>query len=232
MKVEMQELGPCAKRLDIEVGSDNVKKELDQAYRELAKKVSIRGFRKGKVPRPVLERYHRSSVEEEVLQKLIPSSFEQAVKDQGLRAVGQPKLDDIKLDAEKVLRFTATVEVLPEIPLQTYGGWELTRDVRTITEADVERELAELQNRHVELIAIDEDRRSAKGTLCSWISKGFTMGNRSRGSRPRATGWWSGAKPCSKTWSTVSWECTKVKAGRSPCNFRTPTTISRWLGAM
>src|ERR687896_1507424 len=118
MKVEVQELGACARRLDIEIAPENVIKELDQADRELAKKVSIRGFRKGKIPRPVLERYHRSSVEDEVLQKLIPSSFQQAVKDQGLRAVGQPKLDDIALDEGKALRFTATVEVLPEIALQ------------------------------------------------------------------------------------------------------------------
>jgi trigger factor len=194
MKIEMQELGPCAKRLDIEVGSDNVKKELDQAYRELAKKVSIRGFRKGKVPRPVLERYHRSSVEEEVLQKLIPSSFEQAVKDQGLRAVGQPKLDDIKLDAEKVLRFTATVEVLPEIPLQTYGGWELTRDVRTITEADVERELAELQNRHVELIAVDEDRPIREGDFVLMDFEGFHDGQPVQGVKAESYGLVVGGK--------------------------------------
>ena len=98
MKVEVQEVGACERRLEIEIPPENVKKELDQAYRELARKVSIRGFRKGKIPRPVLERYHRTIVEDEVMQKLIPSSFQQAVKDQGLRAVGQPKLDDINLN--------------------------------------------------------------------------------------------------------------------------------------
>lgn len=183
MKVEVQELGPCEKRLEIEVGADNVKKELDQAYRELAKKVSIRGFRKGKVPRPVLERYHHSSVEEEVLQKLIPSSFQQAVKDHGLRAVGQPKLDDIKLDPEKVLRFTATVEVIPAIPLQTYGGWELTREVRPVTDADLDQELQELQNRHVELMAVDEDRPVREGDYVLINFEGFHEGQPVRGSK-------------------------------------------------
>ena len=64
MKVEVQEVGTCERRLEIEIPPENVKKELDQAYRELARKVSIRGFRKGKIPRPVLERYHRTSVED------------------------------------------------------------------------------------------------------------------------------------------------------------------------
>jgi trigger factor len=183
MKVEVQELGSCARRLEIEVAPENVQKELDQAYRELAKRVSIRGFRKGKVPRAVLERYHRSSVEDEVLQKLIPSSFQQAVKDYGLRAVGQPKLDDINLDDEKILRFTATVEVLPEITLQTYGGWDLTKEVRAVTDADVERELQELQNRHVSLVSIEEDRPVQEGDYVLINFEGFRDGQPVQGSK-------------------------------------------------
>jgi trigger factor len=183
MKVEVQELSSCARRLEIEIAPESVKKELDQAYRELAKKVSIRGFRKGKVPRPVLERYHRSSVEDEVLQKLIPTSFEQAVKDRGLRAVGQPKLDDITLDEGKSLRFTATVEVLPEIALQTYGGWELTKEVQAVTDADIERELQELQNRHVSLVSIEEDRPVQEGDYVLISFEGFHDGQPVPGSK-------------------------------------------------
>jgi len=183
MKVEVQELSSCARRLEIEVTPESVKKELDQAYRELAKKVSIRGFRKGKVPRPVLERYHRSSVEDEVMQKLIPTSFEQAVKDRGLRAVGQPKLDDISLDEGKALRFTATVEVLPEIALQTYGGWELTKEVQAVTDADIERELQELQNRHVSLVSIEEDRPVQEGDYVLISFEGFRDGQPVPGSK-------------------------------------------------
>ncbi|MBI3326143.1 MAG: trigger factor, partial [Nitrospinae bacterium] len=183
MKVEVQELGPCAKRLEIEIAPENVKKELDQAYRELAKKVSIRGFRKGKIPRPVLERYHRSSVEDEVRQKLVPESLQQAVKDHGLRVVGLPKLDDINLDAEKSLRFTATIEVIPDIPLQTYGGWELTKEVRPITEADIEGQLSELQNRHMRLNAVDEDRPVREGDYVLISFEGFREGQLVPGSR-------------------------------------------------
>jgi trigger factor len=176
MKVDVQEVGACERRLEIEIPPENVKKELDQAYRELARKVSIRGFRKGKIPRPVLERYHRTSVEDEVMQKLIPSSFQQAVKDQGLRAVGQPKLDDINLNDEKALRYTATVEVLPDIALDTCGGWELTKEVRLVTDADVERELHDLQNRHVNLVSISEDRPVQEGDYVLISFEGFRDG--------------------------------------------------------
>jgi len=183
MKVEVQELGSCERRLEIEVAPESVQKELDQAYRELAKRVSIRGFRKGKIPRAVLERYHRSSVEDEVMQKLIPDSFQQAIKDQGLRAVGQPKLDDINLNEAKVLRFTATVEVLPEITIQTYGGWDLTKEVRAVTEADVERELQDLQNRHVSLVSIEEDRPVQEGDYVLINFEGFRDGQPVQGSK-------------------------------------------------
>jgi trigger factor len=183
MKVEVQELGTCARRLEIEIAPENVKKELDQAYRELAKKVSIRGFRKGKIPRPVLERYHRTSVEDEVVQKLIPSSFQQAVQDHGLRAVGQPKLDDINLNDEKALRYTATVEVLPDIALQTSSGWELTKERRVVTDAEVERELHELQNRHVSLVSIAEDRPVQEGDYVLISFEGFRDGQPVQGSK-------------------------------------------------
>jgi trigger factor len=183
MKVEVQELGACARRLDIEIAPENVKKELDQAYRELAKKVSIRGFRRGKIPRPVLERYHRNSVEDEVLQKLIPSSFDQAVKDQGLRAVGQPKLDDIKLDDEKALRYTATIEVLPDIALETYGGWELVKEVRVVTDAEIDRELQDLQNRHVSLVSIEADRSVQEEDYVLISFEGFRDGQPVPGSK-------------------------------------------------
>jgi trigger factor len=183
MKVEVQEVGTCERRLEIEIAPESVKKELDQAYRELARKVSIRGFRKGKIPRPVLERYHRSSVEDEVVQKLIPSSFQQAVKDQGLRAVGQPKLDDINLNEEKALRYTATVEILPDIALQTLGGWDLTKEVRAVTEADVERELQDLQNRHVSLVSITEDRPVQQGDYVLISFEGFRDGQPLQGTK-------------------------------------------------
>jgi trigger factor len=183
MKVEVQEVGTCERRLEIEIAPESVKKELDQAYRELARRVSIRGFRKGKIPRPVLERYHRSSVEDEVVQKLIPSSFQQAVKDQGLRAVGQPKLDDINLNEEKALRYTATVEVLPDIALQTLGGWDLTKEVRAVTEADIERELQDLQNRHISLVSITEDRPVQEGDYVLISFEGFRDGQPLQGTK-------------------------------------------------
>jgi trigger factor len=183
MKIEVQRVGACERRLEIEIPSENVKKELDQAYRELARKVSIRGFRKGKIPRPVLERYHRTSVEDEVMQKLIPSSFQQAVKDQGLRAVGQPKLDDINLNEEKALRYTATVEVLPDIALGTSGGWELTKEVRVVTDADIERELHDLQNRHVSLVSIAEDRPVQDGDYVLISFEGFRDGQPVQGTK-------------------------------------------------
>jgi trigger factor len=176
-------VGVCERRLEIEIPPENVKKELDQAYRELARKVSIRGFRKGKIPRPVLERYHRTSVEDEVMQKLIPSSFQQAVKDQGLRAVGQPKLDDINLDEEKALRYTATVEVLPDIALETTSGWDLTKEVRVVTDADIERDLHDIQNRHVSLISIDEDRPVRDGDYVLISFEGFRNGQAVAGTK-------------------------------------------------
>ena len=228
MKVDVQEVGACERRLEIEIPPENVKKELDQAYRELARKVSIRGFRKGKIPRPVLERYHRSSVEDEVMQKLIPSSFQQAVKDQGLRAVGQPKLDDINLNEEKALRYTATVEVLPDIALETSGGWELTKEVRVVTDADVERELHDLQNRHVSLVSITEDRPVQEGDYVLISFEGFRDGQPVHGTKTENYALVVGSKSVIESVEQGLVGMRKGEVRRFRCSFRKPTRTGRW----
>ncbi|RMF87296.1 MAG: trigger factor, partial [Nitrospinota bacterium] len=163
MKVAVHEVHPWEKRLEVEVPAEVVEKELDKAYRELAKRVQIPGFRKGKVPRPLLERYYRGSVEDEVLQRLIPDLYQQALETEGIQAVTEGKVEDIALEKKKALRFTASVEVLPPIEITTYQDWEFTEQVVRITEADVEKALAALQKEHSQWEAEEETATVAEG---------------------------------------------------------------------
>ncbi|MFV1951150.1 MAG: trigger factor [Nitrospinota bacterium] len=150
MKVELEDLGQCTRHLKIEIPSEVFTKEVDIAYSKLKKKVKIHGFRQGKIPRKVLEKYYSKDVENDALQKIIPETYEKAIKDYKLRVVGEPKLDNIKVEKEKTLCYTATVEVLPDIELKEYDGLEFTRRNVNISDEDVENELKRLQEAHAE----------------------------------------------------------------------------------
>lgn len=176
MKVAVHEVHPWEKRLEIEVPADVVQKELDKAYKTLASHIQLPGFRKGKIPRPVLERYYRGKVEDEVIQKLIPDLYKQALASEGIQAVAEAKVESIELEQAKNLKFTATVEVLPPIALTAYHNWEFTEEITKITEADIDQALAALQKQHSHWESVDEETPVAEGHYVLLDYEGFVDG--------------------------------------------------------
>lgn len=155
MKVELEELNPCQVKLAVEVPAEVIRKELDLLYNDLRKKVQLKGFRKGKAPRPILERYYRSSVEQDLIQKVVPDSCLKVIQEKEIKAVGLPKVDEVKLEEEKSLKFTAVVDVIPSISLQPYQGLEFTRKLFKVTEEQISRELERLREMNASFDSVD-----------------------------------------------------------------------------
>ncbi|MBW1713687.1 MAG: trigger factor family protein, partial [Deltaproteobacteria bacterium] len=88
--VQTEDISPVIKKLTVEVDDKAATKALDKAYRNLAKKARIKGFRPGKAPRSILERYYGSRVLQEVAGDLISASLEEAIEESGLKPVVQP----------------------------------------------------------------------------------------------------------------------------------------------
>jgi trigger factor len=151
MKVEIEQLAPCVRRLTIEVPTDRVDHELKTVYGNLQKRVKIPGFRQGKVPRTILENYYRQSVEQEVLQKLVPEALSEALIKENVQSVGEPHIDQITLTKDQPLRFVATTQVIPDFSLVDYRGWQFERRIPVVTEVQVEQGLERLRERHAEL---------------------------------------------------------------------------------
>lgn len=118
MKATVESQDSIFRTLRIEVPWKAVAEELDRAYRELGREVSIKGFRKGKVPRSVLRQRFGRRVEEDVLSRVIADSFEAAVIQHRVRAVSRPELDRGELKEGQPYRYTARVEVRPDIELK------------------------------------------------------------------------------------------------------------------
>jgi trigger factor len=143
--------------MEIEVDVPVVDQALDQAYRKVVKTVNLPGFRKGKVPRRVLEsRFGVEVLYEEALEVLVPDAYQSAVEETGIEPIDQPKIDLVQMEKGKPFIFKAVVEVKPEVTLGEYKGVEVTREVKEITEADVEEKLEGLRKQHVKLNVVEE----------------------------------------------------------------------------
>src|SRR5438046_8788714 len=98
VNVTVEEISPVEKRLAVQIEWPLVAARLDEAYRELGKGVTLRGFRKGKVPRAMLEKMFSRQVENEVKQRLVQESFVQAAQEHAIQPVVEPIVDEMRLD--------------------------------------------------------------------------------------------------------------------------------------
>ena len=142
--------------LEVEVPAEEVRRSLDEAYRRLAQRVRVPGFRPGRVPPEVLRaRLGVQPVYDEALDILLPRAYREAVEQSGLEPVEEPRVDIVQMEEDKPLVFKAEVTVKPEVGLGTYRGVKVERVVRRVTDADVERVLRRLQERYAVLEPVD-----------------------------------------------------------------------------
>jgi len=176
MMVKLEKIDGGKISLEIEVAENLLEDALGQAYKKVVKNVNLPGFRKGKVPRPILEsRFGSEVLYEEALEILVPDAYEKAVEETSIEPIAKPEIDLLQMEKGKPLIFKAIVEVKPEIALPEYRGVEVDREVREITATDVENRLAQLQKQHVKLHVL-EDAPLANGDLALLNFVGYVDG--------------------------------------------------------
>jgi trigger factor len=132
--------------LRIEMEPAEVEKHLAESYQRLVKKTNIPGFRKGKAPRAVLERYiGREGLLDDALNYLLPEAYEQAIKEQGIEAIARPSLEIAQTDP---VVFTATVPLKPTVKLGDYHQIRLTPEPLELAEDDVNVVIEQLRRQH------------------------------------------------------------------------------------
>ena len=122
MKASVEEISSIKKKVSVEIPEDQVAKEVESAYKDLGKKAKIKGFRPGKVPRNILERYFKDYVKTEVIQKLIEESYPKALSETHLEPVSPPVVDPGEFEGGKPFQYSAVIEVKPDIQL---GGQKI-----------------------------------------------------------------------------------------------------------
>ncbi|MGC5326563.1 trigger factor [Brevibacillus sp. SYSU BS000544] len=143
--------------LTVEVEADQVNQALDQAFKKVVQKVHVPGFRKGKIPRKMFEaRFGVESLYQDALDIILPVAYGQAVRETGIQPVDRPEVNVEQMGKDQNLVFKATVVVKPEVKLGDYKGLEIEAGDFSVSEADVNEELKRMQDRHAELVVIEE----------------------------------------------------------------------------
>ena len=146
MKVTTEKVENSQAFLTIEMESAEVEESLEKSYSRLVKKTRIPGFRKGKAPRAVLERYiGKESLFEDTLEHLLPEAYEKAINEQKIEAFAQPH---IEITQNEPLIFKATVPLMPAVKLGDYHQLQLTPEPVEITEDDVSAAIEQLCHQH------------------------------------------------------------------------------------
>ncbi len=174
MKVNLEKIEKNKLELTIEVEADRFSQALDQAYRQVVKKIDIPGFRKGKVPRAILEaQFGKGVLYDDAMEKLLPQTYAEAIKENGIEPIDQPeKVDFVQVEVGQDVIYKAIVEVKPEVNLGEYKGLELEKKVAEVTDEDVAQELERLRSRHAQLVTI-EDGAVEKGDIVTIDFSGY-----------------------------------------------------------
>jgi trigger factor len=137
-KVDVEALDPVRRRLAVEVPAEEVAAEIEKTYAALGRAAKVPGFRPGRVPRPVLERLFGDRVRAEVFGKLIQHSYSEVLEERQIEALGQPEIVTEQAQPGEALRYSATVEVKPDVVVEHYTGIEVDRPMPGVDDADVD----------------------------------------------------------------------------------------------
>ncbi|MFW5994226.1 MAG: trigger factor [Halanaerobiaceae bacterium] len=158
MEVKQERLEDNKVRLDVEVDIDEVNQALEQAYKKVRKEVSLPGFRKGKVPRKVLEaNYGKEVLHKDALDILIPANYQKALEEAEIEPISEPEFEDFYIAEDEPATFTAVVEVKPEVELGDYTGYDVEREEVEVTEEDIMAILNRQQEEQSQLVSVDRD---------------------------------------------------------------------------
>ena len=176
MSVQVENLEKNMAKLTIEVSEDDLEKALQAAYLKEKNKISVPGFRKGKVPRAMIEKMYGPEIfYDDAANRLIPDAYAEAADESKLEIASQPKIDVVQLEKGKPFIFTAEVAVKPEVTLGEYKGLEVEKTDTAVTDEEVDAQVEKERDSNARTITV-EDRPVQKGDQTIIDFEGFVDG--------------------------------------------------------
>lgn len=177
MSVQVEQLEKNMAKLTVEVPAEELEKAIQSAYMKQKGKISLPGFRKGKVPRHMIEKMYGVEIFfEDAANELISQEYPKAVDESGLDIVSRPTVDVEQIEKGKPFIFTAEVAVKPEVTLGKYMGVQVTKIDTSVTDEEIDEEINKERENNARTITV-EDRPVADGDTAVIDFEGFVEGN-------------------------------------------------------
>ena len=174
MKVTLERIDNHKIVFNFEIPQNVVAKEVESAYKRIAGKVNIPGFRKGKAPRKIIERqFGMQMILDEAFEKMASNAYREALKQEDVEPVTQPEVDIETLEEDKPAIFKATVVVKPEVVLGDYRGLSAEKKVVDATDEDVAKELEKMREYNAKLVVVEEGTAIDNGDMAIIDYEGF-----------------------------------------------------------
>ncbi len=176
MSVTIEVVSPIKKKLIVEIAADVVETELENAYKKIAKTADIKGFRKGKIPRKMLEQHYGPRAQYDAAGPLINNSLYKALLDNKIEAVSQPEVKESGVvESGKPFKYEAEVEVRPEIVAKDYAQLNLEKEIFSFDESVVAQQLEQMANSRT-LLEVTSRKKARDGDTVIIDFEGFIDG--------------------------------------------------------
>ena len=170
-------------KFEITVEAEKFEEAIKKVYFKSAKYFNIPGFRKGKAPMQIVEKYYGKEIfYEDAFNEVVPDAMEEAVKEHNVEVVSRPDIEVTQIEKGKDLIFTAIVQTKPEAELGKYKGIEIKKIEYNVSDEDIEHELGHMQEHNSRLISI-EDRPVESGDIATIDFEGFVDGKAFEGGK-------------------------------------------------
>jgi trigger factor len=149
VNVTVENLAPCKKLLRVELDAKSVDEVFETITKDFQKQAALPGFRPGKAPRALVLKKYEADIKEEVKRKLIGDNYRKVLEEKKIPVIGYPDIEEIQFGRGQNLLFAATIETAPEFQLPEYKGLPAKREIKSVTDADIERALKLLAEQHM-----------------------------------------------------------------------------------
>ena len=172
MKSAVETLSPTRVRISIDIDFTDLEPHVQVAYKTLSQQIAIPGFRKGKIPRQLIDqRVGRGTVLNEAINTALPEFYSQAARENDVLVVGRPTVDIKELKDNELVKFEVEVDVRPEITLPDFSKIELSVDDVVVSDADVSEQIEALRIRFGTLTTIEKDAASGDFVSIDLVAK-------------------------------------------------------------
>jgi len=156
VKTKAKATEECTTVFEIEVQKETIDKAFDEVYAEITKVANIPGFRAGKAPKELVKKHYAGDAKSEVLKRLIPQAYADALREHNINPIGLPEISEVKFENEDILSFKAKVDTRPKFKLKNYKGIKIEKKKAVVKDEEVEKVLQNLREMSAKYITVED----------------------------------------------------------------------------